>query len=1561
MALLVFALLLLLPVSAWSLTYGVVNEPTTTVGDIFLDDQLSADCPGGNYSRANRNCTGADGEGYNDIASAISNLGPGQTLLVRGGLHSTSNLINPTAGTSEAQRRTVRRYGSENAIIQGPWELSSFLTIAGMEIRGPTSGESMVITEAGSTNVIVRNNFLNAGNAVYNLSVMRLGCLPNSLFEGNDIMGPGNRDMIATGCVRNITFRRNRWEMPAASTGDFVALNGPFTANGTVMIFEENWFVSSGTGGEEYMDFKQNGEGTTGGIIVRRNFFDGTGIAAEKACLRVVGRLPGTAFTVTIDSNVFYRCETPGSTRGLALVSDQNVDIPGANWNNGQGLTVQNNLFYCDAPNSAAGALLIGLDGVTFLHNTIVRCNISIQENSFNPSVDGITWRSNLLYDMNWGGDVMSTTGVTCTHNTWFSLGGQPPWFGQCTNNRTDDPGFVDIVTSGTINLNITDAGDQTAHDTGVRGALQAPACTACNVGNVSSLQNTLTWSGTSSPINVLNLSRIITLVNDLARSNTTHQESGLSTLVTFGGAVVVPNDDVLVRLQQGAVENAQCLGGPEICYNGENAPTTIDVACSNTTSPTTIYGPDNESVVTVGDLYLDINLPAGGCNGNYSIANRACNGANGNARRTLDELETFPFGTGIRTVLCRDGTYSASNWSMQARTSEANRLTVKRFGTETCTISNTEIRGANFVTMAGLNMPTSPVVVIPGSQAHSMILRNNNLRRVEGNDSIATNVVITGNSIQTIAGDLRGTVHLNGIQNTNWLIDNNLLDMPPGNGQGDCVNATGWDAALTIRNNHFERCAFRHAIQLQMSSATSDSRFTVENNFIDGAASPQACVLVRPGAQGDDKSGIIRNNAIMNCAVQSLIFRDDLGAPAFDAPITAEHNLIVGTAGESIAVESSNITIRRNTTVGQDFDIGGDSTPLAGTVHLVDNLFQNGSFSIAAGTLGVCSGNNDDNVAGTLPASCTGTTFVASGFVSPALRNYNSVQPTLAGKGALKQPTVDECGVGGAGGTTNVTSWNVDDPPVVTLMQTNIITKVNTVARTTTSNSVVNQFQINAVFGVPAVVAGQSVDLQLLQGAVSNSQCLGGIGLCSNGENVATVSDIVCVNTIGAAPVISGFVESFPWSCNRYASPTGTGTACTSGAPCTIEQAENAAQCGQVVCLLSGTYAGTNQVINLTGRTCSASSPLVIRAIHDGQVLIDGQNARIPINHDASSSGVVIAGINATRSSGAIADIRGGEATLYRVVGYDNEAAPIFQTDGVMARGPSEINQSGDSTAHNILFDQTVAFGPFHTGYFISEAEQVSVRNSFGRYRCTTSTQPKNVIASHHVKDSRYEDNIATWAEELSDCAAASVTQKTRFVGHELEERWATDELHQEFLGNVILIEQIDSGVASFGFRYNQERFATFKHNAGWIQPGASHAAVNLFDLGNSDVTCGPGTAVGACNFFAENNTAVHNGTAPTFAADWVSAANEVDASPRETSTNVWATDSVGANLCQKFVNGLRAGPRWPHPMNQRTIDAMTTYGIPPYDITAKIETAFGAIPAECKNTSAQSDIALQ
>ena len=90
----------------------------------YVDGSLGADCTGGDYSIANRNCTGSDGNAYNTVQEGLNVTVGGDTLYIRDGTYSGdfsccgSGGTTVTNGTASSPTR-ILGYASETVTLNG--------------------------------------------------------------------------------------------------------------------------------------------------------------------------------------------------------------------------------------------------------------------------------------------------------------------------------------------------------------------------------------------------------------------------------------------------------------------------------------------------------------------------------------------------------------------------------------------------------------------------------------------------------------------------------------------------------------------------------------------------------------------------------------------------------------------------------------------------------------------------------------------------------------------------------------------------------------------------------------------------------------------------------------------------------------------------------------------------------------------------------------------------------------------------------------------------------------------------------------------------------------------------------------------------------------------------------------------------------------------------------------------------------------------------------------------------------------------------------------------------
>ena len=110
--------------------------------------------------------------------------------------------------------------------------------------------------------------------------------------------------------------------------------------------------------------------------------------------------------------------------------------------------------------------------------------------------------------------------------------------------------------------------------------------------------------------------------------------------------------------------------------------------------------------------------------------------------------------------------------------------------------------------------------------------------------------------------------------------------------------------------------------------------------------------------------------------------------------------------------------------------------------------------------------------------------------------------------------------------------------------------------------------------------------------------------------------------------------------TCTYYAGPSGTGSACTTGSPCTVATLLSTLAADQTGCLKDGTYTGASAMIApSSGAGGSSGHPITVRAENDGSVTIDGSGVRTPLAFN-NNSWWVVTGIDFTNSNQNVVEV---------------------------------------------------------------------------------------------------------------------------------------------------------------------------------------------------------------------------------------------------------------------------------------------------------------------------------
>ena len=405
------------------------------------------------------------------------------------------------------------------------------------------------------------------------------------------------------------------------------------------------------------------------------------------------------------------------------------------------------------------------------------------------------------------------------------------------------------------------------------------------------------------------------------------------------------------------------------------------------------------------------------------------------------------------------------------------------------------------------------------------------------------------------------------------------------------------------------------------------------------------------------------------------------------------------------------------------------------------------------------------------------------------------------------------------------------------------------------------------------------------------------------------------------------------PPACTHWASNNGSGNACTESQPCTFSTWYGSqAGPGKVLCLRDGTYKGDGHMLAFSGKSGTAGAPITVRAVNDGNVLLDGEFGRRPI--DCNASYITVMGVNAKNGGDTTTVVRGNYCTLQRVVSWANEPADgaienvcdVGGTHNLLediacfgfarkslaagARGGSGPNTIRRAWVEHNGSPYGAAQGnptdPIDIGY---NQDNVTAENVIGRRNILSSaTEPESPLHAYSTRNSALlgsivyatnEDNIEVHmmlnitAESGSHAGSGHVT--TNFLAQDIV--LLAGSAHENLRGY-----QIDGGKGSSG-NVAKRIIAVAPQGGGSCGSGGGWACSELYGGTSMEAALG--------------------------------------------SKKIY---EVAPGVCYEVVNRqLTTTPLWPWRMTERIQAALQTARMPTRNVTAHIEQTFGEIPPQC------------
>jgi hypothetical protein len=429
-------------------------------------------------------------------------------------------------------------------------------------------------------------------------------------------------------------------------------------------------------------------------------------------------------------------------------------------------------------------------------------------------------------------------------------------------------------------------------------------------------------------------------------------------------------------------------------------------------------------------------------------------------------------------------------------------------------------------------------------------------------------------------------------------------------------------------------------------------------------------------------------------------------------------------------------------------------------------------------------------------------------------------------------------------------------------------------------------------------------------------------------------ISLVVSLTLPVAAAVITSHEVTAASACDYYASPNGGGNGLSQSSPFKITNFWSVASPGEILCLLDGVYTDSiNPPQNLNG---TASARIVIKALNDGKVRIDGGGVRMPVKMQ-NNDYFILEGFNAHNCK---------IVCIYLYTGADNNIVRrVIGWDAVPDSENSEIFGIHGNTGN--LLEDVAGFGKARKIYQNSQGgNNLTIRRAWGRYEFNTNamTSPNMTYSvAYNSYNGTYENVIGTWDEQPGIVGARyGILGMDRLDGPSFC-------ANSRFLGSIAYMPNgATLGGPWLGAMRSSNKIdcLEFKDIVTFLGSDyTSRAPVSLINISSSFTGYSP-----ALTHLYKNGTQI-GGSRATIGSDW-SVTNLATGATVNDVPNIWnGAGSTGARVCKRYNNGAPTNePLWPWPMNQRIIEATTAAGKSPVDVTATMEQIFGAIPSSCR-----------
>jgi len=433
----------------------------------------------------------------------------------------------------------------------------------------------------------------------------------------------------------------------------------------------------------------------------------------------------------------------------------------------------------------------------------------------------------------------------------------------------------------------------------------------------------------------------------------------------------------------------------------------------------------------------------------------------------------------------------------------------------------------------------------------------------------------------------------------------------------------------------------------------------------------------------------------------------------------------------------------------------------------------------------------------------------------------------------------------------------------------------------------------------------------------------------------------------IVAVVLLRPTTHTTPGMCTHWALPTGSGSACTETAPCQVKtwtQSADLARPGATLCLMSGVYRKSQggAIDPLDTIAGTAAAPITVRALHDGQVLIDAEHTGFAVFLQTGNDWWRIEGVNGTNGKEAVFRSRANHVRFIRIIAWNGTSGEADSL-GIGMSGPGvdqlciDCAAWGENMRKIYEFSQSQAPGQDMLGS--------GCRRCWGEW----NDHPEGVSnpnvtyqAGYRSRNQIWENVIGTWRQTGTVGDGEGVFRM--FYGCEETDMAA----HVRLLGSFFYLR---SGTpANLGSLATADcgSHMTWRDVAAVVE--SEHGTVKPFMFRSGD------SLTPEANNLCDNCLGVHAGT-PSMnqGGSGFTMPGFREGRTLAEATSGQSVYDILPGLCTRYEGGvLTTKPLWPWPMEERLAAARAMAGAPPVHVTQDVEAMLGNIPDQCRSDRA-------